>query len=38
MEMMIEPEAVVASLKEAGFKNAQHHLVLGCFSEYSGDK
>lgn len=38
MDKMVDPEEVVASLKQAGFENARYHLVMGCFSEYSADK
>jgi len=38
MDQMIDPNRVVATLKEAGFDKAQHHLVMGCFAEYTAEK
>jgi demethylmenaquinone methyltransferase/2-methoxy-6-polyprenyl-1,4-benzoquinol methylase len=38
MEQMIPPAEVIASMEGAGFKNVSRTLMLGCFSEYEGNK
>ena len=38
MDQMIDPDEVTEILTEAGFKNAERHIVLGCFSEYRAER
>jgi demethylmenaquinone methyltransferase / 2-methoxy-6-polyprenyl-1,4-benzoquinol methylase len=38
MDKMVDPQMVVATLKDAGFIGVEHHLVLGCFTEYRAEK
>ncbi len=38
MDKMVEPEIVLQTFRDAGFKDTKYHLVLGCFCEYSGIK
>lgn len=38
MEQMIPPPEVLASMESAGFEGVKRRLMLGCFSEYEGNK
>lgn len=38
MDQMIDPDEVTKILTEAGFRNAERHIVLGCFSEYRAER
>lgn len=38
IEQCVPPEKIVEALKEAGFKDAKRHVVMGIFSEYTGIK
>jgi len=38
IEHCVRPDTIVSALKEAGVDDAQRHLVMGIFSEYSGTK
>jgi len=38
MDQMIGREEVTKILTAAGFKGAEHHIVLGCFSEYRAER
>lgn len=38
LENMVEPEAVVQAMREAGFTEVRHQLIAGMFSEYQGVK
>ncbi len=38
LDQMTDPEEVLECLRTAGFKDAEHHLVLGIFSEYTAVK
>jgi hypothetical protein len=34
MDQMTPREEIEQFLSEAGFRNTEHHIVMGCFSEY----
>lgn len=38
MDQMISREAVVEIFEDAGFRNVEHHVVAGCFSEYRAER
>lgn len=38
MDQMIAPDDLTRLLTEAGFRNAERHVVLGCFSEYRAER
>lgn len=38
IEQCVPPDTILQALSEAGAENAQRHVVLGIFSEYSGTK
>lgn len=38
MDQMTDPDEVTDILTEAGFRNAERHVVLGCFSEYRAER
>ncbi len=38
MDQMVDSDAILTSLKRAGFEVAEHKMLLGCFSEYSAKK
>lgn len=38
IENCVDPDVIQSELKSAGFKNVKRHVVMGIFSEYSGEK
>lgn len=38
MDQMISRDAVIEIFEEAGFQNVKHHVVAGCFSEYTAER
>jgi demethylmenaquinone methyltransferase/2-methoxy-6-polyprenyl-1,4-benzoquinol methylase len=38
IDQMVPPDDVMAAMRNAGFQNVTHRVVLGCFSEYEGTK
>jgi demethylmenaquinone methyltransferase/2-methoxy-6-polyprenyl-1,4-benzoquinol methylase len=38
IDLCVDPETVMAALRDAGFRNVKRHVELGIFSEYTGER